>query len=65
MGELKNEFIDDAVNALRSANQFLVDVRRIVEDKVVLIEMREVLAADAASHLKKGGQFHLTCIFVS
>lgn len=60
MGELKNEIIDDTINAFGSTNQFQLGVRRIIKDKVVLVEMREGYTADAAGHLRCPGQFPLT-----
>lgn len=65
VGELENELINDAVNALGSTNQFQLGVRRIVENEVVLIEMRQGLAANAAGHLRYCGQCHSTEIFLS
>lgn len=56
MGELENELVNDAVNAFGSTNQFQLGVRRIVENKVVLVEMREGDATNAAGHLRYRGQ---------
>lgn len=65
MGELENELINDAVNSFGSANQFQLCVRRIVEDEVMLVEMRQGLAANAAGHLRQCGQSSSTDIFLT
>lgn len=65
MGEFENELINDAVDALGSTNQFQLGVRRIVENKVVLIEMRQGHAANAAGHLRHRGQYLSTETFLS
>lgn len=53
MGELEYELINNAIDTQSATDQFKFSVRGVVENKVMLIEMRELSPTNAASYLKE------------
>lgn len=53
MCELVEEFIDDSVNPDRATNQFQLSVLGILEDEVVLVEVRQSVPPNAPRQLER------------
>jgi hypothetical protein len=51
MGDLIDELIDNPVYTNGATDDLQLRIRRILEDEMIRIEMREFLSANAASHL--------------
>lgn len=51
MSKFENELINNPINAHGPTNEFKLGVRGIVEDEIMLIEMGQLSATYATSHL--------------